>query len=254
MANRRAMVVCCTVCPRPSVAICVACKRYFCTDHFDEHRRAFIRYVDNAHDQRQYLSECLAEYQSVKQKLHSRIENWKQNLIETLDYAANNASNKLENLLESIRQRFEDDLSETFHATSTCSADRPILIEKLHNEYEHVLNSIVLIPQYNREPKLKVEVINSTMEQSPLDEFIRVGPHQEGAFQPHSVLGKRLVEEPSTTTNVGSYWAAEGSDTHLLVQEYETRQLVLFDRHGTRGISMTWHYGEAVSATRVYEL
>lgn len=254
MANRRAMVVRCTLCPRSSVAICVACQRYFCAVGFDEHRQAFSQYMNDTHDQRTSLRECLAEFQPVENQLRSRIEDWKRNLIEKIDCAANKANNELDNLLQSICRRFEDESLMMLHATSASTEDRPILIEKLRSEYEHALSNINLIPHNDRELILEVLAINLMREAIPLQEIIRVGPYQEGVFQPQSALGKRLMQEPFAATPVGSYWTAEGSDTHLLVQEYETRQLTLFDRHGQRGISMTWHYGAVVSASRVYEL
>ena len=254
MANKRAMVVRCKVCPRPSVAICVACQHHFCVVDFAEHRQAFSKYVNDAHDQCPSLLECLAEFQPVEKQLRSQIEDWKRNLIEKIDCAANKANNELDNLLDSIRRRFEDGSLAMLNATSESTEDRSVLLEKLHSEYEHALSNIHLIPHNDRELILEVQAINLIREESPLEEFIRVGPYQQGVFQPQSVLAKRLVEEPFATTPVGSYWTAEGSDTHLLVQEYETKQLTLFDRHGKRGISMTWHYGAAVSATRVYQL
>jgi hypothetical protein len=39
-----------------------------------------------------------------------------------------------------------------------------------------------------------------------------------------------------------------GSNEQLLIQEYETQQLTLFDSHGNRGVSMTWHYDVVVSS------
>jgi len=38
-----------------------------------------------------------------------------------------------------------------------------------------------------------------------------------------------------------------GSNTQLLIQEYESQQLTLFDSHGTRGTSVTWHDDIVVS-------
>ncbi len=72
-------------------------------------------------------------------------------------------------------------------------------------------------------------------------------PRQCGIYEPQTILGKRLIKEPFKVIPVGSYWTIGGSDEYLLVQEYETNQLTLFDRHGTRDISMTWHYGAVVS-------
>lgn len=255
MAIKRAMAVHCTVCSKPSAAICVACRRYFCAHHFDEHRQAFRRYINDSHDQCASLLECLTEFQPVETQLRSRIEDWKRNSIEKINCVAEKANNELGNLLQGIRRRFEDDESlMTVNDTTASAEDRLLLIEKLHNEYGHAVNNIHFIPRNDREPILEIEAVNLMREEIPLEEFIRVGPHQEDAFQPQSLLGKRLMQEPFTTTPVGNYWVAEGSDTHLLIQEYENKQLTLFDRHGKRFISVTWHYGTVVSASRVCNL
>jgi hypothetical protein len=251
MATKRAIVVHCNLCCKPSVAICVGCDRYYCRDHFDEHRQAFQKYIDDARKRRQSFSEYLVEFQQVENELRSAVEDWKHKAIEKVHRAASTASSELDTLIKNHRHRFEEESSMVINGTPINSDAQLIQIEKLLSEYGHTLKSIRLIRHNDRQPTLEIQPVNLKNEETSLQDSIPTGPYQADDFEPQSVLGKRLIKEPSTATPVGSYWTVGGSDTHLLVQEYETNQLTMFDRHGKRGISMTWHYNVVVSVVRV---
>jgi len=197
------------------------------------------------------LSECLVEFQPVENELRSTVEDWKRNTIEKVHRAASTASSELDTLIRNHRLRFEEESSMVINGTPMNSDAQLIQIEKLLSKYGHTLKSIRLIRHNDRQPTLEIQPVNLKNEETSLQDSIPTGPYQADDFEPQSVLGKRLIKEPSTATPVGSYWTVGGSDTHLLVQEYETNQLTMFDRHGKRSISMTWHYGAVVSVVRV---
>jgi len=250
MATKRAIIVCCDLCSKPSVAICVACDRHYCWDHFGEHRRTFEKYIYDAREHQQSLSECLIEFEQVENELRSSIDDWKRNTIEKVHRTADDASDELETFIRNYRLRFEEESSMVINATPINSNAQIYQIEKLQNEYGHALKSIRLVPHNDRQLVLEVQTINLKSERFPLQGSMQTGPYQADVFEPQSTLGKRLIKEPLTATAVGSYWTIAGSDTHLLVQEYENNQLKMFDRHGKRDISMTWYYLEVVSVVR----
>jgi hypothetical protein len=252
MAAKQAIIVCCNLCCKPSVAICVACDRHYCWDHFDEHRRTFKKYIDDAYTHGESLSECLAEFEQVENELRSSVDKWKNNTIEKVHRSANKASDDLETLIRNHRLHFEEESSMVINATPINSDAQLIQIEKLQSEYGHALKSIRLVPRNDRQLILEVQPINLKSEEISLQDSMQTGPCQADVFEPQSVLGKRLIREPLTVTAVGSYWAIGGSETHLLIQEYENKQLTMFDRHGKRDISMTWHYDAPVSVIRVH--
>lgn len=251
MATKRAIVVHCHLCCKPSLAICVGCDRHYCRNHFDVHRQIFEKYIDDARKQPESVSECLVEFQQLENELHLTIEGWKRNTIEEVHRAASKASNELNTLIRNHRVCFDEESSRVLNDTPINPDDQLIQIEKLQSEYGHMLKSIRLIPHIDQGLTLEVQSVNLRNEDASLQDSIRTGPYEADVFEPQSVLGKRLMKEPSTTTRVGSYWTVGGSDTHLLVQEYENNQLTIFDRHGKRGISMTWHYSAVVSVVRV---
>ncbi|CAF1295251.1 unnamed protein product [Rotaria sordida] len=225
----------------PSVIICVACNRHFCWNHFCEHRETYGKYVDDAHNHQQPLSKCLAEFEQIENKLRSSIGNWEGQAVEDTRQSANDARKTLENLIQNYRSHFEDESSTIIDSRSTHRDAQLVRLEKLQNEYVHSLESIHIVPHYNQKRTLEIETISPIKESFSSNLWKEVSPICDPNM-PKTRLGKRLIEEPLAESAVGNYWAIGASDEYLLAQEYENKQLTLFDRHGKRGISMTWHY------------
>ncbi|CAF3524755.1 unnamed protein product [Rotaria sp. Silwood1] len=127
------------------------------------------------------------------------------------------------------------------NSRSTNQHAQLVRLEKLQNEYGHSLENIHIVQHSDRRRMLEIETT------SPIKESFSSDPWKEVSFicspdMPKTRLGKRFIEKPLAETSVGNYWAIGASDEYLLAQEYENKQLTLFDRHGKRGISMTWHY------------
>lgn len=94
---------------------------------------------------------------------------------------------------------------------------------------------------------LDIDTKNLNNEQRSLRASSQIAPQESDRYIPQSSLGDRLIKEPLAKTSVGSYWAMSGSNQQLLIQEFESQQLTLFDTQGTRGVSITWHYDLVVS-------
>ncbi|CAF4814897.1 unnamed protein product, partial [Rotaria socialis] len=161
-------VSCYLPCDTPSVAIGIVCNHHFCWDHFREHRQTYEKYLDDADNKQQPLSNCLVAYKNIESKLRSTIDHWESQAIDDIHRSAENARKTLANHIEYCRSHFE--------------------------------------------------------------------------------------EESSTITEscVGNYWAMGASDEYLLAQEFENKQLTLFDRHGRRGISMIWHHDVVIRDIQWY--
>ncbi|CAF1475514.1 unnamed protein product, partial [Rotaria sp. Silwood1] len=222
--------------------MCVACDRYFCWNHFCEHRRSFERYIDDALTHKQPLLKCLEEFDQVEKELHSAIDSWERNEVADVHRLAQEIRNALDAHINHYRSHFEEESSIITNTESTNGDDQSIQIEKLQTEYGRALKNIRLTPVNGRRPMLEIQTINPIREQISLQDSSPIVPQQCGIYEPQTILGKRLIKEPSSAIAVGGYWAIGGSDEYLLVQEYENNQLTLFDRYGARSLSMTWHY------------
>ncbi|CAF1390990.1 unnamed protein product [Rotaria sordida] len=225
----------------PSVAICVACNRHFCWTHFCEHRKIYEKYVDDACNHQQPLSKCLVEFEHIENKLRSNIDNWERQAIEDTRQSADDARRILENHIKHYRSHFEEESSTIIDNRSTNRDAQLIQLEKLHHEYGHALENIHIVQHYDRKRTLEIETTSPIKESFSSDPWNQVSTSC-GPDIPKTRLGRRLIEKPLAESSVGNYWAIGASDEYLLAQEYENKQLTLFDRHGRRGISMTWHY------------
>jgi hypothetical protein len=125
-------------------------------------------------------------------------------------------------------------------------------LEKLQIEYGRSLNDLHLVRLYDRGQMLDIETKNATREQVTIGGSSQTAPQESDIYVAQTALGDRLIREPLAKATVGSYWAMGGSNQQLLIQEYETQQLTLFDSHATRGVSMTWHYDVVVSLFHRY--
>ncbi|CAF1158003.1 unnamed protein product [Rotaria sp. Silwood1] len=225
----------------PSVAICVACNHHFCWNHFCEHRQTYEKYVDDARDHQQPLSKCLIEFEHLENKIRSNIDNWEHQAIEGTRQSADFARRTLENHIKHYRSHFEEE-SSTIADSKSINRDAQLIgLEKLQNEYGHSLENIHIIQHFDRRSTLEIETANPRRESFSSEPWKEVSSIC-GVDMPQTILGKRLFQKPLAKSSVSNYWAIGASDEYLLAQEYENKQLTLFDRHGRRDISMTWHY------------
>ncbi|CAF4269850.1 unnamed protein product, partial [Rotaria sp. Silwood2] len=226
----------------PSAAICVACNRHFCWDHFYEHRQTYEKYVNDACNHRQPLSKCLVEFEHIENKLRSNINSWELQAIEDIRQSADDARRTLENRIKNYRSNFEEDSSTILVDSRSTNRDAQLIrLEKLQNEYGHSLENIHFVQHSDRRRILEIETTNPMKESFSADSWREVSSICDPDMR-KTILGKRLIEKPLAESSLGNYWAIGASDEYLLAQEYENKQLTLFDRHGKRGISMTWHY------------
>ena len=254
MSPKEAIVVCCNLCCQPSAVICVGCDRYFCLDHYNEHRSAMEKCIDDVRKRHSSICQCLAEFEPVEKELRGGIEKWKNDSIESVQLAAEKANAKLNTIVKNQRAQFEEASMVVIQTASTNSDAQLIQIEKELTEYGDTLKSIHLVSHNAQKIMLELRSTHPKDEKDPTESSVRVGPYQAGVFEPQSILGKRLTNKPSAETDVGNYWTIGGSDTHLIVQEYETNQLKMFDRYGKRDISMTWYYRDVVSLAQLERL
>lgn len=202
--------------------------------------------IDDVRKQNSSISKCLAEFEPVEEKLRGDIEKWKNDTTKSVELAAEKAHAKWNTIVKNHRAQFEEASMVVIQTASTNFDAQLIHIEKELTEYGATLNRIHLVSHNAQKIMLELRSIHPKDEKDPTESLVRVGPYQAGEFEPQSTLGKRLISTPSTETDVGNYWTIGGSDTHLIVQEYETNQLKMFDRYGKRDISMTWYYRDVV--------
>ncbi|CAF3733413.1 unnamed protein product [Adineta steineri] len=239
----------CCQCCISSIAICVTCNRHFCWDHFGQHRQAYINYLD---DLNQPLSQCLNEFERIENKLRSDIDHWVSETINEVHKSANQARRTLDAYINSYRAHFNEESSSLRHS----AAHQDLVIgrlEKLQIEYERSLNDLRLIKFYDRGQMLEIETKNVIREQVTINDSLQIAPQESDVYVAQTSLGRSLIREPLATATVGSFWAMGGSDQYLLLQEYENKQLTLFDSRGRRGVSMTWHYDVVIRDITWYE-
>ena len=235
----------CFRCCAPSIAICVNCNRQFCWSHFNEHRRTFENYLNN---EEKPLSACLADFESIEKKLYTDIDHWEHATISETRKCADQARRSLDAHLNSYRAHFNEESSLLQRSPAAGSRDHLLnRVEELQVEYGNSLSNLRLVKHIDRGHLIEIETKNAVREQTTLGGSSQTAPQECGVYVAQTTLGDRLAREPQARAPVGSYWAMGGSDQYLLVQEYENKQLTLFDCHGTRGVSMTWHYDLAVS-------
>jgi hypothetical protein len=244
MAERTGPPSCCQCCIS-AFAMCITCNRHFCWEHLGQHRQTYEKYLD---DTNQPLSVCLNEFNRIENKLRSDIDHWENETINEVRNSADQARRTLDAYINSYRAQFNEELGDLRDIAST--TNRNILISRLEKsqiEYGRSLNSLHLVRLYDRGQMLDIETKNATREQVTISGSSQIAPQESDRYVPQTSFGDRLIKEPLAKTSVGSYWAMGGSNQQLLVQEYETQQLTLFDSDGTRGVSMTWHYDVVVS-------
>lgn len=235
----------CCQCCIAALAICVTCTRHFCWQHLGQHRQIYEKYLD---DINQPLSICLDEFRRVENQLRSNIDRWEQETIEEVKNSANHTRSRLDAYVNSYRAHFNEESAHLRDNSSNISRETRLhRLEKLQMDYERSLNELDLIKLYDRGQMLNIETRNNIREQVPRANSSQLDAQEADRYIPQTALGDRLIKEPLAKTPVGSYWAMGGSNQHLLVQEYETQQLTLFDSQGNRGTSMTWHYERVVS-------
>ncbi|CAF1261999.1 unnamed protein product, partial [Didymodactylos carnosus] len=189
----------------------------------------------------QPLSTCLAEFQPIEDKLRASIENWRRETINEVNQSADQSTRTLDAHIHTYRSHSDEESWNLVNA-STNREFLPNQLEKLQIEYGRPPADLHLVRHHDRGPMLELETRNSTREQVSISCTSQVATQECGVYVPQTALGEYLIREPTAKSSVGSYWAIGGSSEYLLVQEYETNQLTLFDRHGTRAASMTWHY------------
>ncbi|CAF4203882.1 unnamed protein product, partial [Rotaria magnacalcarata] len=226
-------VSCYLPCGIPPVAICIVCNHHFCWDHFREHRQTYEKYLDDADNKQQPLSNCLATYKNIESKLRSTIDHWESQTIDDIHRSAENARKTLANHIEHCRSHFEEESSTITGSKSINRNTQLMQLEKLHNEYDHSLENIHIVQHCDQRRALDIETTNPVKETFSSEPWQNETQHYDSNM--HTTrLGKRLVEKPFTESCVGNYWAIGASDEYLLAQEYENKQLTLFDRHVTR--------------------
>lgn len=237
-------VSCCECCTA-ALAICVTCTRHFCWQHLGKHQQIYVKYLD---DINQPLSTCLDEFHHIEKQLRSNIDQWEKETIEEVKNSADQTRRALDAYVNSYRAHFNEESGHLRDTSSFISREiRLHRLEKLQMDYERSLNELRLVKLHDRGQMLDIESKNSTREQVTIANSSQVAAQEADRYIPQTALGDRLIKEPLAKTPVGSYWAMGGSSQHLLVQEFETQQLTLFDSQGNRGVSMTWHYDIVVS-------
>jgi hypothetical protein len=245
MAEKTTAPSCCQCCTA-ALAICVTCSRHFCWDHLGQHRKVYERYLD---DINQPLSICLNEFDRIENKLRSDIDQWEKETIREVKNSADQARRSLDAYINNYRANFNEESANLRDVLSTSSRDTLLNhLEKLQIEYGRSLNELRLVKLYDRGQMLDIETKNATREQVTIGGSSQIAPQESDRYVAQTSLGDRLIKEPLAKANVGSYWSMGGSNEQLLIQEYETQQLTLFDSHGNRGVSMTWHYDVVVSS------
>ena len=243
----------CCECCLSSIAICTTCYSHFCWQHFVQHRQTFEKYLNNAC---QPLSQCLNEFQPIEDNLRSAIDRWEDMAKNEVHNTAARTRRRLDAYIQSYRSHFEEESSDLRQMLlSTASRDQILSrLEKLQMGYERSVNDLFLAGRYDRGPLLSIEAKNTTKERISISGSSYASPQEADDYIAKTTFGDRLIKEPLAIANVGSYWAMGGSDRDLLVQEYESNNLTFFDFHGTKGISMTWHYDLVVSSKLIFSL
>ena len=228
----------CCQCSTTALAICITCTRRFCWEHLGQHRSTYETYLDHID---QPLTNCLNEFHRIEEKLRSDIDRWEKETIAEVKNSAHQTRRSLDTYLNNYRGQFIEESANLRDMSSTISRETRLhRLETLQMDYERSLNELHLIKHYEHGRMLDIESRNSTREQVTLDRSSQIAPEESGHYIPQTPLGACLIKEPLAKTPVGSYWAMGGSNQHLLVQEYENQQLILFDSQGNRGVSMTW--------------
>jgi len=244
MAEKTSHPSCCQCCTA-ALAICITCNRQFCWNHLDQHRQTYEKYLDETN---QPLSICLNEFERIENKLRSDIDHWENETTDEVHNSASQARRTLDAYINSYRAHFNEETSNLRNILTTTNRNTLLTrLEKLQIEYGRSLNDLRLVRLYDRGPMLDIETKNSTREQVTISGSSQIAPQECGGYIPQTSFGDRLIKEPLAKATVGSYWAMGGSNTQLLIQEYESQQLTLFDSHGTRGTSVTWHDDIVVS-------
>ncbi|UJR37257.1 hypothetical protein I4U23_029966 [Adineta vaga] len=222
MTDRNNNPSCCK-CSTTSIAICATCNHRFCWQHFGQHCETYIRYLD---DTNQPLSVCLDEFELIENKLRADIDAWVRETIEEVHKSANQARHSLDAHINSYRAHFNDESMHLRDIALLTNRDALISrLEKLQLEYERSLKELRLVKIYDRGQMLDIETINPTREQLTIRGSSQTYPQQADVYIAQTTLGERLIREPLTKITVGSFWAMGGSDQHLLLQEYENKQL-----------------------------
>jgi hypothetical protein len=237
MAEKTGHPSCCQCCTA-ALAICITCNRPFCWEHLGQHRQTYEKYLDEINKP---LSICLNEFERIENKLRSDIDDWEKETTDEVYNSANQARRTLDAYINSYRSHFNDESSNLRDILTTTNRNTLLIrLEKLQIEYEHSLNDLHLVKLYDQGQMLVMETKNSTKEQVTMSGSSQTAPQESGFYVPQTTFGDRLIKEPLAKATVGSYWAMGGSNQQLLVQEYESQQLTLFDSHGTRSTSITW--------------
>lgn len=237
----------CSECPDPSAAICAACQSHYCLRHFVNHKEIFENLINNARQQPASIVHCLDKYEQTENDLRDQIQKWEEKTIEHIRQIAMKANSKLENLIKDYRVDFQENSIGILEDARKTPQVQMIEIENLQHHYENTLKNIRFLSHHNREPTLEIKIIDPKNEDKTLTDMLFNESSQADIFIPQTSLGKRLMGKPFAQNSIGNYWAIGGSDMHLLVQDYERNELILFDRNGKKTISMTWHFKEAVS-------
>ena len=139
--------------------------------------------------------------------------------------------------LNNARSQFEEECQLLNHINVKENQEYLInRLETLHLEYRCTLDDLRLIKGPSAGASMEIQSVNSSHESPPMHEC----PVQSGDYVPQSSLGARLLREPSAVVTTGGFWAMGGSDQYLLVQEYESSRLIVFDRSGQRCFFVEW--------------
>ncbi|CAF5025682.1 unnamed protein product, partial [Rotaria socialis] len=129
----------------------------------------YEKYLDDADNKQQPLSDCLVTYKNIESKLRSTIDHWESQAIDDIHRSAENARKALANHIEHCRSHFEEESSTITGSKSTNRDAQLIQLEKLQNEYGHSLENIHIIQHCDQRHTLDIETTNPVKETFSLE-------------------------------------------------------------------------------------
>ena len=219
----------CYQCCRPVAAICVNCNDHFCRTHFNEHYQHFENYTRNSSKPPMtYLN----QFKHVEEKILAEIDLWEKEKLLEIRKSAEEIRQSLDSYLSRIKHRFQAE-SSSLHGDDDRNINR---FERLIIQYERCLKGIRLI----RGSTLEFHTRNFDREDVSRRNSLSAIAQQSDLYVPQTKVARCLTNEPSKQLPVGSYWAIGASDEHLIVQEYENQQLMVFNAEGNREFITYW--------------
>ncbi|CAF1417996.1 unnamed protein product [Adineta ricciae] len=226
---------------KPGIVQCAGCQKSFCVNHFVEHRKVLSDKLDGISMQRDSARACIEEMsEQIPAKTFKPIEDWKKEMLQTVEDTANTAKRKFQDLviddLEQQCKELTDEINSFRNNDNYFETD----LRKLQSKAELLNQDLSDLASFRRIRLALPSLDSSNMVQMKLPEIEAVTKDKSetnddsDTDEYYSVIQQFLEKyKPSVSMEVNGRGYICASSTMLIQNEWNSITRHVFHREST---------------------